>query len=100
MWPVILLSMATAWLAFTVSESAVFRPLREWTAARSGWLGKLLACGYCMSFWIALALVVAYRPRLFVLWAPADYLLTALVVAWLAAFQWIVLCRLMQLAEK
>lgn len=95
-----LLSVATAWLAFTVSDAALFAPLREWTGRRSPWLGKLLACGYCTGFWIALGLVAVYRPRLLSGWWPLDYLLSALVVAWLAAFQWIVLCWLMERTGK
>ncbi len=36
-----------------------------------------------------------YRPRLFDAWWLLDYFMTTLVVAWLAAFQWATLHRLM-----
>ena len=45
-------------------------------------------------------LVLAYRPRLFVWWWPVDYLFTALVIAWLSAFQWAALCLLMEKAGR
>jgi hypothetical protein len=95
-----LLSMVTAFLAFTASEAALFAPLREWFKERSTWQGKLVSCGYCMGFWIALALEMIYRPRLFHQWWPLDHLLTAFLIAWLSAFQWVVLCLLMDRAGK
>lgn len=45
-------------------------------------------------------MVAIYRPRLFESWWLLDYLLTALVVAWIAAFQWVLMCWLMSYAEK
>jgi hypothetical protein len=63
-------------------------------------LGHLVACGYCAGHWVAFCLTALYRPRLFETWPPADYLLTALAIAWLAAFQWAALCWLMKKAEK
>jgi hypothetical protein len=89
-----LLSLPTACIAFTVSETKVFAPLRDRAGGRSAWLGRLLSCGYCLGVWVSLGLVIVYRPLLFELWRPLDYLLTALVVSWLAAFQWAALCWL------
>ena len=96
----LLLSLVTAYVAFTVSETVIFAPLRGWAKARSSWLGKLLACGFCAGFWVALGLVAIFRPRLFVSWWLLDYLLSAMVIAWLAAFQWAALCWLMERAGK
>jgi hypothetical protein len=97
---VAVLLLATAWISFTLSESALFAPARGWLAARSSWLGKLVNCGYCTGFWVAVALVSLCQPRVCEVWAPLDYLLSAIVVAWLAAFQWALLCWLMQRLEK
>ena len=97
---VVLLSVATACLAFTVSETALFAPLREAVKARSVWLGKLLSCGYCLGWWVALILVAIYQPRLLQRWWLLDYFLTAAVVAWLSAFQWAALCWLMERVGK
>ncbi len=96
----VLLSVATAFLAFTVSETVLFAPMREWLKGRSTWLGKLLSCGYCIGFWIAVVLVAIYRPRLFDRWLLLDLLLTAFVIAWLSAFQWAALCWLTDRAGK
>ncbi len=97
---VALLSLATAALAFTVCETTLFAGLRAWATGRNAWLGKLAGCGYCLGHWIALGLVAIYRPRLFEAWWPLDYFLTAVCIAWLAAFQWTALCWLMERAGK
>ncbi len=57
-------------------------------------------CGSCLGHWVALGLVAIYRPRLFESGWLLDYVLTALVIAWLAAFQWAALCWLMDHAGK
>jgi hypothetical protein len=75
-------------------------PLREWVKKHNSFLGELLSCGYCLGHWFAFALVAIYRARLFESWWLLDYFLTALVIAWLSAFQWIVLCCLMKKADK
>ena len=95
-----LLSIATGSMAFTLSEASIFAGLRARMNQWSKWLGKLLSCGYCISHWVAFPLVAIYRPRLFLAWWPLDYFLTALTIAWAAAFQWVALVRLMQRAGK
>lgn len=97
---VIYLSLVAASVSFTVTETKLFLPLREWMKVRNSFLGELFSCGYCFGHWIALALVAIYRPRLFTAWRPLDYFLTALVVAWLAAFQWALMCWFTEKAGK
>lgn len=89
-----LISVATAAIAWLVTQSAAFGWLRGWTAKHSRFLDKLLACGYCLSHWIAAALVVACDVRLFGMPWPLDYALTILAVAWLATFQYAAMDRL------
>jgi hypothetical protein len=90
-----LLSVVTASIAFTITETKLFAPLREWVRRSSSFWGEMVACGYCFGHWLAFALVAVYRPRLFHAWWVVDYFLTALVIAWLAALQWAVLCWIM-----
>ncbi len=97
---VAILSLAAASVAFTISEATVFAGIREGVKSRNPWLGKLVSCGYCMGHWVAFALVVTYKPRLFECWWLLDYFLTALVIAWLAAFQWAAMCWLMEKTGK
>ena len=95
-----LLSLVAASVAFTVSEGTVFAGIRERLNCRSPWLGRLVSCGYCVGHWVAFGLVAIYRPRFFQGWWLLDYLFTAFVIAWLAAFQWAALCWLMDKAGK
>ena len=96
---VLLLSLVTASISFTVSEAKLFKPLREWVKRKIRW-GELLSCGYCLGHWVAFALVAIYRPRLFEMWWPLDYFLTALVIAWLSGIQWVLMCYVMEKAKK
>lgn len=100
MTTVLYLSVVTAALSFTVTETKLFEPWRQWLDGKSRFWGGLFACGYCLGHWISLALVAIYRPRLFEGWWPLDYLLTGVAIAWLAAFQWALLCWWMDKAGK
>ena len=97
---VIYLSLVTAAISFTITETKVFKPLREWLKKRSNFLGDLFACGYCLGHWIAFALVAVYKPKLVEFWWLLDYFLTAIVIAWVSGFQWAVMCWLMDKAGK
>jgi hypothetical protein len=93
---ILALSMATACLSFTISESALMRPFRVWAATRGPGLEKLVCCGYCLGHWIALPLVLVYDPGLVASGiAFLDLLVTVLCVAWLAGAQWAVMCGFM-----
>ncbi|MDN3514421.1 MAG: DUF1360 domain-containing protein [Candidatus Brocadia sp.] len=96
----IYLSFIAASVSFTVTETKIFKPMREWVKGKNSFLGELLSCGYCFSHWMAFILVAIYRPILFESWWLLDYFFTALVIAWFAAFQWVLMCWLMSHAEK
>jgi len=101
MLEILVLSMTTACLSFTISESVLFRPLRTWLASRSAVAGNLACCGYCLGHWLALALVLVYQPGLISSrFALLDLLVTVLCVAWLAGLQWIAMCGLMAWVGK
>lgn len=97
---VIYLSIVTASISFTVTETKIFQPLREWLNTKNNFLGDLFSCGYCFGHWITFALVAVYKPRLFQCWWLLDYFLTALVIAWLSGFQWALMCWLMDKTGK
>lgn len=97
---VIYLSVVTASIAFTVTETKLFKPLREWLLKKNTFLGNLFSCGYCFGHWIAFALTAVYKPRLFHAWWPLDYFLTALFIAWFGGIQWAAMCWFMDKAGK
>ena len=92
---VIALSFVTASVAFAVTETKLFGPARERIIRLSAFLGEHLSCGYCFGHSVAFILVAVYRPKLFDVWLPLDYFLTALAIAWLSAFQWALMCLFM-----
>ena len=94
------LSVITASLAFTITETKLFLFFREWVTRWSTFFGKLVHCGYCTGHWIAFVVVAVFQPLLFETWWLLDYFLTSLAIAWLAAFQWIIMCLLMKFAGK
>jgi hypothetical protein len=83
-----------------VTETKLFKPFREWIGGVGSFIGELFSCGYCLGHWTAFGLVAIYQPRLFELWWPLDFLVTALALAWLSAFQWVLLCWLTQKSGK
>ncbi len=100
MMEIIWLSMVAASISFTVSESKLFKPFREWVDKKCTFLGDLTSCGYCFGHWISFVLVLLYQPRLFYFWWPIDFFITALVISWLSAWQWILMCILIESSEK
>ncbi|MCC6325510.1 MAG: hypothetical protein DCC43_14015 [Candidatus Brocadia sp.] len=97
---VIYLSLVAAAISFTMAETKLFKPMREWVKGKNSFLGWLISCGYCLGHWLAFALVAIYRPRLFDGCWLLDYIFTAIGIAWLAAFQWVLMCWLMEKAGK
>ena len=97
---IIYLSFVTAAISFTVTETKIFEPLRQWMKTKSTFLGDLLSCGYCFGHWVAFALTAVYQPRLFSSWWLLDYFLTALVIAWFSGIQWALLCFLLEKTGK
>ena len=100
MTQVTLLSVVVACISFTVSETKLFEPFRNWINKKSPFLGGLFSCGYCFGHWVAFILVAIYKPKLFEAWWLLDYFLTAIVIAWLAAVQWILMCYMVKLTGK
>jgi len=96
---VLLLTLVTASISYTVTETKLFKSLREWAGRRLP-KGEVLSCGYCFGHWVAFVLVAIYHPRLFDMWWPLDYFLTALVIAWVSGIQWVSMCYIMQKTGK
>ena len=83
-----------------MTETELFLPLREWAKGKNSLLGELFSCGYCFGHWAAFGLAAFYRPRLFQSWWLLDYFLTAIVIAWISAFLWGLMCWQMEKLGK
>lgn len=86
---IIFLSFVTASVSFAVTETKLFLPFRLWAKRDNEFLGKVCSCGYCFGHWVAIVLVIIYKPCICHTWFLLDYFFTSLAVAWLAAFQWL-----------
>lgn len=100
MGTVLYLSFVTASICFAVTETRLCQRFRESIKSRNIFMGELVSCGYCLGHWVSGGLVVIYTPRLTRVWWPLDYLLAVVIIAWLSAFQWVLMCCLMQKAGK
>jgi len=60
---ILFLSMASASLTVTLSRGKIFDRPRDWMARKSEFIGRLLSCPYCLSHWVAFAIVGVYRPQ-------------------------------------
>lgn len=97
----LILSIVAALIATTISESQLFRAFRLWAKERGHLLGVFFGCGYCVSHWVALALVAIYRPRiLYSNLEILDYVLTAFFIGWLSILQWASLITILKLGGK
>lgn len=94
------LSLATACISFSISEMKLFLPVRESVKRFSQPIGELLSCGYCLGHWVSAILVCTVLPQVFPTFWLIDKALSTFIVAWLAAFQWIIMCLLMDRAGK
>lgn len=82
------LSIASAAISWTVSESYLFAGLRAAIAQRSSWWGYLVSCGYCIGHWVALALVLLCRPQLDPGLGWLNYPLAWLIIAFISGLFW------------
>lgn len=80
----LLLALATATIANTVTKASVFRPIRMYARRHFPWLGKLVTCSYCTSHWAAFFLVAFAQARLVVAPTPVAYVATAFAVVAIA----------------
>lgn len=94
------IALATMAISLTTSRALVFAPFRMWVASKSSWLGELVSCFYCTSHWVAIALVVIYRPVLVQKWLPLDFFVSVFVVVAISAVLNALVTRLTPMQRK
>ena len=93
---ILIYSLVVASISFTVSEASIFKRLRDKIKFRSRFLGKLICCGYCLGHYISALMVIIFKINL----EPLGYFLTIFALAWIAGFQWALMCLLWKIAGK
>ncbi|MCA1663461.1 MAG: DUF1360 domain-containing protein, partial [Myxococcales bacterium] len=80
-------------LSYTVAKEEMFRGMRDRCGRRSGWLGYLVSCPYCLSHWVAFVIVpltgtyyVHMARHIAVISPIVDWFLSSILVTVVAAF--------------
>ncbi|MEP6945832.1 MAG: hypothetical protein ABJA02_07940 [Acidobacteriota bacterium] len=102
----ILLSIAVASIAWTVTQEEIFREAREWCAKRSDTAASILerkifyifTCEYCFSHWVTLSIIVFTGFKL-VMDDWRGYVLAFFIIPWLAN-QWMSIYRRLRVEIK
>ncbi|MEP6654665.1 MAG: DUF1360 domain-containing protein, partial [Myxococcales bacterium] len=89
----LLVALVVMGLSHTIARERIGEPLRRWLGGKETWLGYLVSCPYCLSHWLAMALVPVtgtYAVQVVVQWgvlsAILRWFLSSVLVAVLAAF--------------
>ena len=90
----VLLSMVVASISFFISHSQLLKKFRNRIWKKSNFFSDLVDCCYCLGHWVALVVLLVFPVRLFGIFWPADYLLTWLVISWVAGLQSLVMSKL------
>lgn len=84
---IISLSLITSIISFSISKTDLFLNFRHWVMLNFSGSADFIQCFYCLSFWVALILVIIYQPRLVNSFIPVlDYFLSTFVIMSLSTF--------------
>lgn len=92
-WRLLIVSAIVMGISHTVSKERIFAPLRERLGGKDTWFGYLVACPYCVSHYVAFALVPltgVYAVPIAFEWGwvgtALDWFLTSVLVVVIASF--------------
>ena len=90
----ILLSMVVASISFFISHTQLLEKQRKRIWWHNKFIPELLSCCYCLGHWVAVVVLIFFPVRLFGIFWPMDYILTWLVISWIAGLQSLVMAKL------
>ncbi|OON42017.1 DUF1360 domain-containing protein [Izhakiella australiensis] len=64
LWICLVIALMASCISITVTQTEIFRPLREWVSGKNVLIGHLFTCFYCFSHWVVFLAIVVYRPVL------------------------------------
>jgi len=82
-----LISTIVASVSFFITHSELLAKPRRLIWNKNDFFGQLLDCCYCLGHWVAAVVLIIFPVRLFGISWPLDYLLTWLVISWVAGLQ-------------
>ena len=81
---ILYLGLATSAISVTLTKAGVAKPLRVWVVKRWG-ENTMLSCPFCTSYWIAMPLVLIYRPFVVRVFLPVDIFVSLAAIVGVAA---------------
>ena len=82
----IVMALAVAATSYTIARAKIFAANRKWITRKSKWFGQLVNCPYCVSHWVAAALVIAIAWRPLDVLRGIDYFVGAMAIVCVSAF--------------
>lgn len=92
---IVLTSIVTASVSFLVIDSRLFQWFRGWVKDC-----PLFKCGICFGHWVALALVIGLKIKLFGTYWLVDIILSTLVIAWLGGLGYLITNFFVDMTEE
>jgi len=90
----ILLSMVVASVSFFISHTQLLEKKRKQIWWRNKFIPELLSCSYCLGHWVAVVVLLIVPVKLFGIFWPLDYIMTWLIISWIAGLQSLAMSRL------
>lgn len=78
------LGFATSAISVTLTRSDITREPRQWLKEKVPSLAGLIHCPYCTSHWVAMVLVLFYKPVVVDLFLPVDLAVSVMAVVGIA----------------
>jgi len=86
LWACLVLAIASSSVSITITQTEMFAPLRAAANKAGHQIGHLFHCFYCISHWVVIAGIVAYRPVLIASGIPLiDWVVSAFFTIAMAA---------------
>ncbi len=86
LWTCLVLAIASSAVSITITQTEMFAPLRAAANKAGHQIGHLFHCFYCISHWVVIASIVAYRPVLIASGIPLiDWVVSAFFTIAMAA---------------
>src|SRR5208337_1909386 len=81
----IFLSVACGAISMVITKGSILNGFHVWLGKRFTFMEKLLSCPWCFSHWVALVLVLIYRPIVVTAYLPVDYFISIMVMVALSS---------------
>ena len=79
------MAFAVAAVSHTIAKAHITKSFRQWARSESTIMGDIMSCPWCLSHWVSLCLVTAYKPVVLKLYMPLDLIVSLFVMVAISA---------------